>query len=451
MTRDKAIDEQWRQVRGKLRDELGDTAFERWFESMSLVSANDSHVALAVPTRFLRDWVAPRYGDRLRALWRTVAGSTVSIEFVVKPVLANAEPQSEPATAGDEQANGEDGIGIRLDDRYSFDTFVVGKPNEFAYAAARNVAESDKIPYNPLFIYGGVGLGKSHLMHAIGLRFGMRWPDRRVLYISAEKFMYQFIYALRLDSIMSFKELIRSTDLLLVDDVQFMGGKDATQEEFFHTFNALIEQNKQIVVSGDRLPSDLEYMNERMRSRLGWGLVAEVHATSYELRLGILQAKTERAGYGSRVPPAVLEFLARKIATNVRDLEGALTRVVAHATMLEQEITLESCQETLKDMLRSADRHLTVEEIKKQTADYFGVRPSDLSSSRRAQRITRPRHVAMYLAKTLTSRSLPEIGRYFGNRDHTTVLHAIRRVEQLRRMDERFAEDVEILRRTLET
>ena len=299
------------------------------------------------------------------------------------------------------------------------------------------------MPFNPLFIYGGVGLGKTHLMHGIALRIRERRPERRVIYLSAEKFMYQFIRALRFKNIMGFKEMFRSVDVLLIDDVQFIGGKESTQEEFFHTFNALVDQNKQIVVSGDRSPADLEYMDERMRSRLSWGLVAEVHATSYELRLGILQAKAEQLG-ADQVPPKVLEFLALKITSNIRELEGALIRVIAHSTLVGRPITLDGTHEVLHDLLRANDRRVTIEEIQKRVAEYYNIKVSEMSSARRAQMVARPRQVAMYLSKQLTSRSLPEIGRKFGNRDHTTVMHAVKRIDQLRQIDAGFTEDVEL-------
>jgi len=288
------------------------------------------------------------------------------------------------------------------------------------------------------------------LMQGIAWRLRERQPLKRVMYLSAEKFMYRFVRALRFKNIMGFKELFRSVDVLMVDDVQFMDGKDATQEEFFHTFNALIEQGHQIVVSGDRSPSDLEGMEERMRSRLGCGLVAEVHSTSYELRLGILQAKAELS-VGSKLPNKVLEFLAHKITSNVRELEGALNRVVAHATLVGRPIGLDSAQEVLHDLLRAHDRRVTIEEIQKRVADYYNIRVAEMGSARRSQMVARPRQVAMSLAKRLTSRSLPEIGRKFGNRDHTTVMHAIKKVDQLSQSDPSFAEDVELLRRMLES
>jgi chromosomal replication initiator protein len=449
-------DASWRRVRDRLRGELGSTTFERWMESVELGSVTGGRVQLCVPTRFLRDWVAPRYGDRLRALWQDESKGVAAVDIVVRPGMPTPMDPPRPSarvteaeTAGEDPFGDIDSIGAALDSRYCFDNFVVGKPNEFAHAAAKRVGDSDDVPFNPLFIYGGVGLGKTHLMHAIGLRVRERRPDKRVIYLSAEKFMYQFIRALRFKNIMSFKELFRSVDVLLIDDVQFIGGKESTQEEFFHTFNALVDQNKQVIVSGDRSPADLEYMDERMRSRLSWGLVAEVHQTSYELRLGILQGKADQLG-ASQVPPKVLEFLAHKISSNVRELEGALIRVVAHSTLVGRPITLESTQEVLHDLLRANDRRVTIEDIQKRVAEYYNIKVSEMSSARRAQMVARPRQVAMYLAKQLTQRSLPEIGRKFGNRDHTTVMHAVRKVDQLRQSDAGFAEDVELLRRMLE-
>ena len=341
-----------------------------------------------------------------------------------------------------------DVLGAALDPRFTFDNFVVGKPNELAYAAALRVAESKTAQFNPLFLYGGVGLGKTHLMHAIAWHIKTYHPKRRVIYLSAEKFMYQFIRALRFKDTVSFKEQFRSVDILMIDDVQFISGKETTQEEFFHTFNALVDQNHQIIISADKSPSDLEGMEERLKSRLGWGLVADIHPTTYELRLGILQAKAETLNIG--IPKEVMEFLARKISSNIRELEGALNRIIAHATLVGREITLETTHEVLRDLLKSNDRRITIEDIQKRVAEYYGIKISDMQSARRSQNVARPRQVAMYLAKTLTSRSLPEIGRKFGGRDHTTVLHAVRKVDEVRTQDREFSDDLDILRRTLE-
>jgi chromosomal replication initiator protein len=360
------------------------------------------------------------------------------------PAVATAA-SAEPASAGSGSGSG---ISAPLDPRFTFDNFVVGKPNELAYAAARRVAEAPTPPFNPLFLYGGVGLGKTHLMHAIGLHIKKQTPERSIIYLSAEKFMYQFVRALRTKDTMAFKEQFRSVDVLMIDDVQFIGGREATQEEFFHTFNALVDQNRQVIISADKSPSDLEGVEERMRSRLGWGLVADIHPTTYELRLGILQAKAEQSS--TDIPVKVLEFLAHKITSNVRELEGALNRILAHATLVGRPITLETTQEVLHDLLRANDRRVTIEEIQKRVSAHFNVRIADMHSARRARAVARPRQVAMYLSKQLTSRSLPEIGRKFGGRDHTTVMHAVRKVEELKATDASFAEDVELLRRMLE-
>ena len=269
-----------------------------------------------------------------------------------------------------------------------------------------------------------------------------------MLYLSAEKFMYQFILALRFKDTMAFKEQFRSVDVLMIDDLQFISGKDSTQEEFFHTFNALVDQNHQVVVSADKSPSDLEGLEDRMRSRLGWGMVADIHPTTYELRLGILQTKAE--SQKTEVPIKVLEFLAHKITSNVRELEGALNRIAAHFTLVRRPITIETTQEVLHDLLRANDRRVTIEEIQKKVAEHFNVKLADMHSARRARAVARPRQVAMYLAKQLTTRSLPEIGRKFGGRDHTTVMHAVRQIEKLSAEDKALAQDLEQLKRRLQ-
>jgi chromosomal replication initiator protein len=286
-------------------------------------------------------------------------------------------------------------------------------------------------------------------MHAIAWAIRQRNPKRRIIYLSAEKFMFQFIRALRHKDTMAFKQQFRSVDVLMVDDVQFISGKDLTQEEFFHTFNALVDQNRQVIISADKSPSDLDGLEERMRSRLGWGLVADIHPTSYELRFGILQSKAEHMR--ADIPLKVMEFLAHKITSNVRELEGALNRIVAHATLIGRPITLETTQEVLSDLLRANDRRVTIDEIQKKVAEHYNIRVADMHSARRARAVARPRQVAMYLAKQLTARSLPEIGRKFGGRDHTTVMHAVRKVEELCGSDQSFGEDVELLRRMLES
>ena len=449
------VQSQWVRVRARLRSEFGDAAYRSWLRNMTLHGIEAGRVKIAVPTRFLRDWVAAHYVDRIRALWNSENGNIAAVDILVAGAAVPAAielPPAEPITAGD--AGDEKDISAPLDPRFTFENFVVGKPNELAHAAARRVAEAAvganrSVPFNPLFLYGGVGLGKTHLMHAIAWYIRTQDPKRKVIYLSAEKFMYQFIRALRFKDTMAFKEQFRSVDVLMIDDVHFISGKDTTQEEFFHTFNALADQNRQIVISADKSPTDLEGMEERMRSRLGWGLVADIHPTTYELRLGILQAKAERTKVA--VPPKVLEFLAHRITSNVRELEGALTRIFAHTQLVGRELTLESSQEVLHDLLRANDRRVTIDEIQKRVAEHYNIRLADMHSARRARAVARPRQVAMYLCKQLTPRSLPEIGRKFGGRDHTTVMHAVRKIEELRSSDRTMAEDIELLRRMLET
>jgi len=453
------INARWTRVRGVLRAEVGDSAYKSWLKPLNLVEYANGVVQLSVPTRFMRDWVANHYGERISALWTEGESPVSHVDIFVfadkedvraaaaaKPASETTVRAAEGARLSPERAEGD--VSASLDPRFKFDNFVVGKPNELAYAAARRVADSQTATYNPLFLYGGVGLGKTHLMHAIAWHIREHQPDRKVVYLSAEKFMYHFIRALRFQDTMAFKDRFRSVDVLMIDDVQFINGKESTQEEFFHTFNDLVDNNRQVVISADKSPSDLEGMEERLRSRLGWGLVADIHATTYELRLGILHAKKDELE--AVVPDKVLEFLAHKITSSVRELEGALNRVSAHSTLIGREITLESCQEVLHDLLRASDRRITIEEIQKRVAEHFNIRMADMHSARRSRAVARPRQVAMYLSKQLTSRSLPEIGRKFGGRDHTTVMHAVKKVEELRTSDMNFAEDVDLLRRMLE-
>ena len=449
---DEDVAAQWMRVRGRLQAEFGEAAYRSWLKPMVLQSLDEGVIVIGVPTDFMRDWIEAQYASRLKDLWADENHSVRSVKIVTGAAVGKS-PQVRQEVPVSSRAVGGNGITLEelsasLDSRYTFDTFVTGKPNELAFAAARRVAESSEVTFNPLFLYGGVGLGKTHLMHAIAWEIGRKDPKRRILYLSAEKFMYQFIRALRFKDTVAFKEQFRSVDVLMIDDFQFISGKDSTQEEFFHTFNALVDQNRQIVISADKSPNDLEGIEERMRSRLGWGLVADLHPTTYELRLGILQSKAERLKL--EMPPKVLEFLAHRITSNVRELEGALNRIVAYASLVGRPVTMESAQEVLHDLLRANDRRVTIEEIQKRVAEHFNIKLSEMSSARRSRAVARPRQVAMYLAKQLTQRSLPEIGRKFGGRDHTTVMHAVRKVDELRGADAAFAEDVELLRRMLE-
>ena len=437
-------EEIWKQVKKKLKQEAGKTVYDNWLDSLSFISCDNGLIEVVSHSEFHKNWIEPRYGGRIKSLMMSADKRIKNVVFKVDANLSNFIPNK-----GREKKQKKLHFSSPLDPRYTFDKFVVGPSNDFVAAAAQRVAEAEDVAFNPLVIYGGVGLGKTHLMHSIAWRIKDINPNRQVVYLSAEKFMYQFVKSLRQQETMVFKEQFRSADVLMIDDVQFIAGKDSTQEEFFHTFNALVDQNKQIVVSADRSPADLEGIEERLRSRLGWGVVAEIHQTTYELRMGILQTKADDIK-NSDVSPKVIEFLAHKITSNVRELEGALKRLVAHSQLVGRPITLESTQDVLHDLLRANDRKVTIEEIQKKVAEHFNTRLSDMSSARRARAVARPRQVAMYLSKQLTSRSLPEIGRTFGGRDHTTVMHAVSRIESLINSDSAIADDLELLKRMLD-
>ena len=319
--------------------------------------------------------------------------------------------------------------------------------------AARTLAEGGPVSFNPLFLHGTTGLGKTHLMHAIGGELRARNPNAKVAYLSAEKFMVEFLAALRAKDTISFKQRLRSVDLLMIDDVQFIAGKESTQEEFFHTMNEIISAGKRLVITADRSPQNLEGIQDRILSRMAWGLVADINAADYELRLNILHTKVAAMAesIGATVPADVIEFLARKITSNVRELEGALNRVVAYARLVGKPVTLDFTRETLADLLRAHEKKVTIDEIQRKVAEYYAIKLSDLLSARRAREVARPRQVAMYLAKKLTPRSLPEIGRRFGGRDHTTVMHAVKRIDELRAADRELDSDVAALTRLLDS
>ena len=449
--------EKWGEISQRLLKTVGQNNFTTWIEPMVPGPVAQGVATLNVPTNFFGNYVSQNFSD-LILHEINAAGITVSrLKFVLKPQAneaakpRSADSRTVRAVAPEKPSNLTSTA--PLDPRFSFENFVVGKPNELAHAAARRVAEGGPVTFNPLFLYGGVGLGKTHLMHAIARELKERKPEMNVLYLSAEQFMYRFVQALRDRKMMDFKELFRSVDVLMVDDVQFIAGKDSTQEEFFHTFNALVDQHKQIIISADRAPTDIKDLEDRVKSRLQCGLVVDLHPTDYELRLGILQSKleTQQANYpGVVIEDGVLEFLAHRITTNVRVLEGALTRLFAFATLVGRPINLEMVQECLADLLRSSERKITIDEIKRRVAEYYNLRLNDLISARRARIVARPRQVAMFLCKTLTAKSLPEIGRGFGGRDHTTVIHAVRKIEELRVTDGQLSDDIENLRRSLE-
>ncbi len=457
--------ETWRQFRAGLNYRVGKNNYTTWIEPLRLSQLRGGVALFEVPTPFFGDWVQRNYADHIRNQLVTAGAPVERLEFLVgadlprsKPaqteaVANEARPQAERAAVRIRTAQDDELPGAPLDARFTFDSFVVGKPNELAHAAARRVAEGGPVTFNPLFLYGGVGLGKTHLMHAIAHELRERQPDLKVLYLSAEQFMYRFVQALRDKQVMDFKSIFRSVDVLMVDDVQFIAGKDSTQEEFFHTFNALVDQNKQIIISADRAPGEIKDLEDRIKSRLQCGLVVDLHPTDYELRLGILQQKAEfyRGQYrGLAISQGVLEFLAHRITTNVRVLEGALTRLFAFASLVGREITLDLAQDCLADILRASDRKLSIEEIQRKVAEHYNIRLSDMIGPKRLRTIARPRQVAMYLSKQLTSRSLPEIGRRFGGRDHTTIMHGVKKIEELSAIDSQLADDIQLLKRLLQ-
>lgn len=447
----------WKKVQDALKAEHGEATYKSWLSKIHFVSSSDTTLVLSTPTKFMREWIVTHYDNSIKNAWKQFEPQIQKLEInIVNNNKTIEHPLKEDKSETHILLDTENfyknyNITSVLDNRFTFDNFVVGAPNQFAYAAARSVAENNNSDSktNPLFLYGGVGLGKTHLMHAIAWHVYNNDKNRKVMYISAEKFMYQFVRALRNKEIISFKEYFRSVDVLMIDDVQFICGKDSTQEEFFHTFNALIDNNCQIVISCDRSPSDLDGMEERIKSRLGWGLVADVHSTNYELRLSILISKIEQMK--TSVPKPVIEFLATKITSNVRELEGALNKVVALSKLVGREINLENTQEILRDLLRSSERVISIEEIQKKVAEHYNIKMSDMSSAKKVRSIARPRQIAMYLSKDLTNKSFVEIGRKFGGKDHTTVMHAIKTIESLKTSDNEIAEDLHILSKILQS
>ncbi len=440
--------ELWTAVLPEANRWLGEAVVQNWLRHLTATGLSDDTLILAAPSKLMQDWVQNRYADDLLRLLRRVQPS---LKFLHLHVDANVEM---PAVAEAPVATAEElpvlpmlNLGAPIDAARNFDNFVVDKSNQLAFEAARRVAASDKVEFNPLFLHGGVGLGKTHLLHAIANEITARNPSRRVIYLSAEQFMYQFIRALRDKETFTFKEMFRAVDVLMIDDIQFIAGKESTQEEFFHTFNALVEQGKQIILSADKSPGDLAGVGARLTSRMGMGLVADIHPTSYELRLGVLHARADRAAV--KFPTEVLAWLATNITSNIRELEGAFNRLIAHAQLTGAAITLEFAQRVLADQLRQQTRRISIEEIQKQVAQHFGLRLSDILAARRARAVARPRQLAMYLAKQLTTASLPDIGRAFGGRDHTTIAHGVRTVENLLLTDAALADACAALKRTL--
>ena len=466
----------WVRVKRRLRAEVGEDVFTSWLARLELAGLEDGHASLSVPTRFLKSWIEAHYLDRILSNFQSELAVVGGVSILVRSALRDpsavarrpsvqprpvagpgielvVEPQrSVPATAQQREERGEI-TGAPLDPRQTFESFVVGRSNALAQAAAERIArhEGGTALYNPLFIQAGVGLGKTHLLHAAGN--AARAAGRRVIYLTADRFMYNFVAALKAQTSHAFKERLRGIDLLVLDDVQFIQGK-TMQQEFGHTLNALIDAGRQVIVAADRTPSELESLDERVRSRLAGGLVVEIAPLDEELRVGILTqrlAAVKASHPGFDVSPAVTAYVASAISTNGRDLEGAVNRLLAHATLTGTAVTLETAEVAIRDLVRNREpKRVRIEDIQKLVASRYNVSRSDILSERRTAAVVKPRQIAMYLSKILTPRSLPEIGRRFGGRDHTTVLHAVRKIEKALGGDATLSEEVELLKRMLQ-
>ncbi len=464
----------WAKIKSRLRAELGEDVFASWFRGVELEQVDDEVVHLTVATRFLRNWLRTHYYDFVLRLARAEWPSAERVEFRVRQPHFSTEgvgelprqgrmalptAQTAPETAAPlpmPLRTGYGGFeGSPLDPRLSFMSFVVGATNRLAHAAAQEVAGAFSTPqplFNPLFFHGNVGLGKTHLLHAISWDVKQRKPEAEVLYLTAERFMSGFVQALRARDALAFKEKLRKIDILLIDDMEFLQGP-TIQQEFCHTLNSLIDGGRQVVVAADRAPTQLDKLDMRMRSRLGGGLVAEIGSMDYELRHKILLKRAQEAcaeTRGLNVSDTVLAFLAERLTESGRELEGAVHRLRASYQLTDEPVTLETAEQIVRDLMRGAEpRRVRIDDILRTVSKHYGVNRGDLLSGRRNRSIVRPRQIGMYLAKMLTSRSLPEIGRRFGNRDHTTVLHAIRKIEQLMNDDNQLREEIELLKRLL--
>ncbi len=420
----------WDKILQHMERRVNPHSFATWFRPTRQEGAENGKLVIRVPTRLFRKRLTETYGELLQAVLFEVGIPDTRLEFLCSEPEAAA---GAGALAAKQARLDFDSVDHQLSPRYIFDTFVVGASNQFAHAASLAVAEQPSKAYNPLFLYGGVGMGKTHLMQAVGHRIKKRNPSTRLTYISAEKFTNEVINSLRFDRMSSFRDRFRTVDVLLVDDIQFIAGKERTQEEFFHTFNALYEQQKQIVVSSDCPPKEISAIEERLRSRFEWGLIADIQPPDLETKIAILQKKAESERV--HLPDEVAEFIARSIKSNVRELEGALTRLLAYGSLTGADINLPTAQQVLKNIIATQEKKVTIELIQKRVGEQFGLREQDLKMRSNSKAIAFPRQIAMYLVKQLTSASLPEIGRQFGGKHHTTVLHSIHKIDTLRRSD----------------
>jgi chromosomal replication initiator protein len=444
----------WESIRAGLRRDCGARTFDGWLRPIALgnFDSDTGTLKLELPSQFMADWVQTHFAERLALAWRaanpTVRQLLIGVGAAAPKTAAVVEI---PAPAAEDEPAARDGLyAVALEPRYRFENFVVGKANEVAFNASRTLATAKDVAFNPLFLHGGTGRGKTHLLHAIGHEFHRLRPRAKIIYMSAEKFMVEFVAALRANETIQFKQQLRSADLLMIDDVQFIAGKESTQEEFFHTMNEIISAGRRLVISSDRAPQDLDGIEPRILSRLSWGLVADINQADLELRLNIIHKKLE-ALPEVFVPDEVAMFLAKRISSNVRELEGALNRIAAYSAMQNRPIDLDFVAEVLASTLRANQRRISIDEIQTRVSEHYRIRKAEMTSARRAREVARPRQVAMYLSKQLTPRSLPEIGRRFGGRDHTTVIHAVRQIEKLRAQDPELDSDIRLLTRQLES
>jgi len=422
MEKQNPADTLWEQVKGKIRSEVNDQSFLTWFAPTAQKSYDSGTLTVTVPNKFFKDWLSENYRGIVQEAATGIAGRSCTVHFQVQEGKQRKAAENSRQLALPEVRALKHGL-PSLNSKYSFESFVVGSSNQFAHAASQAVAQSKSRTYNPLFIYGGVGLGKTHLLHAIGHRFMETNPGARISYISSETFMNELINSIRYDRMHSFRNRYRNMDLLLIDDIQFIAGKEKTQEEFFHTFNSIYESHKQIVLTSDKVPREIPDLEERLRSRFEWGLIADIQTPDLETKVAILRKKADQNNIP--LPDDVALFIARSITTNIRELEGSLIRLGAYSSLTNREITEDFAREILKDTLTSMDRAVTIDTVKKEVAAFFSLKVSDLNSKRRTQNIVFPRQMAMYLCRKLTDASLPVIGKSFGGRDHSTVIHSV--------------------------
>ena len=441
---------QWAEICTQLEQTLRDRFVMRWLSKVVPSSIENDQVNLTVTSPCIHELIEQNYLEKIQSLWKSkntnintvnlkLKSDSKATETVLPPKTDIVQPSQQNACAFNEQSESAEELPCYLDPAHTFDTFVVGKSNQFAYAAAKKIAEDDSISFNPLYIHAGVGLGKTHLLHAIAWRIKERHPEKSVLYLSSEQFFQRFLHDLNTKNMDNFRALVRSVDVLLIDDIQFILGKPRTQEEFFYTFNALVAEKKMIILSANAMPAQLQGIDDMLRTRISQGLVVDIAPADENLRLGILQGKNKEMG--AVVPDDVLAFLAKSITTNVRELEGALKRVIAHAELIGNPINMNTTQEVLKDILHTYERPVKAPEIQRMVASYYNISLDDLQSTRRDRAFARPRQIAMYLTKTLTPLSLPDIALCF-KRDHTTVIHAVRTIEGLMQQDKKLATQI---------